>query len=152
MKRPFSIRRMMTFAGLSLLAGLTAWLAVRGADTPEAREIKAGLKRQAQRIKSLEVTYKLETTSPLKPEQLVAIPRFRNQVFLPKDEWHTAFKGDKRYHRQIILGKVEFLQPSDENGLFKPEPVQPQGVRLHAEGTEEDDRAVRACHRQHEGG
>jgi hypothetical protein len=126
MRRLISIRRTTILAALSLLIGLTAWLTVHGADSPEVREIKSRLKRQAKRIESLEVTYKLETTSPLKPEQLVAMPRYRNQLFLPKDEWHAAFKGDKRYQRQIILGKVEFLQPTDEHGLFKPPPVDPK--------------------------
>jgi hypothetical protein len=128
MNRPCSIRRSLAFAGLSLLTGLTAWLAVRGADSPEGREIKSRLRRQAHRIESLEVSYKLDVTSPLKPQELVALAQFRNQMFLPRDEWHEAFKGGKRYQRQIILGKVDFLRPTDEHGLFPPAPVDPKAT------------------------
>src|SRR5262249_34203391 len=73
MNRPFPARRAGAVAGVALLTGLTAWLAVRGAESPEAREIKSRLRRQAKRIESLEVWYKLEATTPLKPEQLVAL-------------------------------------------------------------------------------
>ena len=43
-------------------AALTAWLAVRGDDSPESREIKARLKKQADRIQSLEVSFRRVAT------------------------------------------------------------------------------------------
>ncbi len=47
-----------------------------------------------------------------------------NQLFLPQDEWREAFKGEKRYRRQIQPERMKYLAPLDENGLAIPaEPV-----------------------------
>jgi hypothetical protein len=102
---------------------LAMGLAARAADTPEALEIKARLLSQAQRIQSLDVSFKLEARTPLKPEQLLAMSEFRNQLFLPKDEWRIAFKGTKRYSRQIQPERMTRLGPVDEYGLTPPQPV-----------------------------
>ncbi len=93
---------------------------VRADESPETRTVKEQLARQSARIESLEVSYKLETRSDLKPEELLAIPAFLNQIFLPKDEWREAFKGTKRYVRQTQPERVELLTPSDAYGLFPP--------------------------------
>ena len=46
-----------------------------------------------------------------------------NQLFLPEDEWHVAFKGEKRYSRQIQPERIKYLAPVDEYGLsFPPSP------------------------------
>ncbi len=107
---------------MALVAGLTA----QGADTPEALEIKARLLRQAQRIQSLDVSFKLEAKTPLKPEQLLAMSEFRNQISLPKDEWRIAFKGTKRYSRQLQPERINGLGPIDEFGGRPPQPVDPK--------------------------
>ena len=73
-----------------------------------------------ERIKSLEVAYSLDTKSNLSPEKLLAIPEYMNQLFLPQEEWREAFKGEKRYRRQIQPERRKFLAPVDENGLAPP--------------------------------
>jgi hypothetical protein len=90
------------------------------AESEEARAVKAQFARQFERIKCLEVSFKLETKSNLSPEKLRAIPEHMNQLFLPLDEWHVAFKGDKRYSRQIQPERIKYLAPVDENGLYIP--------------------------------
>jgi hypothetical protein len=130
MNRRFSISRQAAIVGLLLLTGLTASLAVRGAESPESREIKARLKKQVDRIASLEVSYRREETSPLKPEQILAMAECRNKLFLAKDEWHEAFKGRKRYHRQIHPEKVNLLRPTDEYGMTPVAPVDPKAPPL----------------------
>jgi hypothetical protein len=130
MSRRLSIRRPTIAVGLSLLTGLTAWLAVRGDESPESRAIKDRLKMQVERIASLEVSYRREATSPLKAEQLVALAQFRNQLFLPKDEWHVAFKGQKRFHRQVHPERLTLLRPTDEFGMTPPAPVDPKSAPL----------------------
>jgi hypothetical protein len=92
----------------------------RGAEGEEAREIKARFARQVERIKSLDVAYRLETKTDLTPEQLRAIPERYNQLFLPRDEWHEVFKGVKRYKRQIQPERITLLAPVDEYGLAVP--------------------------------
>jgi hypothetical protein len=124
------IRRPTLAVGLSLLIGLTAWLAVHGDESPESREIKDRLKKQVERIASLEVSYRREATSPLKPEQLVTLAQFRNQLFLPKDEWHEAFKGQKRFQRLTHPERVTLLHPTDEFGMTPPAPVDPKSAPL----------------------
>ena len=121
-------RATIILGATALAAGLTAWLTARGADTPEALEIKARLLRQAQRIQSLDVSFKLEAKTPLKPEQLVAMSEFRNQLSLPQDEWRIAFKGTKRYSRQIQPERMNRLRPADEYGLIPPQPVDPKAT------------------------
>ena len=124
MRRLFPTRRAKIILSTTVLAaGLTAWITVRGADSPEAREIKAQLLRQAQRIQSLDVSYKLEAKTPLKPEQLLAMSEFRNQLFLPQDEWRIAFKGTKRYSRRLQPERINSLGPLDEFGGRPPQPV-----------------------------
>ncbi len=94
--------------------------AFRAEDSPETRAVKEQLARQAARIESLDVSYKLETSSDLKPSELTALSAFRNQLFLPKDEWREAFKGKKRYVRQIQPERIEWLTPPDAYGLAPP--------------------------------
>jgi hypothetical protein len=130
MNRRFSIPRETAIVGLSLLAGLTAWLAVRGAESPESREIKARLKKQVDRIKALEVSYRREETSPLKPVQMLAMAEYRNKLYLSKDEWQVAFKGQKRYQRQIHPERLTPLGPTDEYGMTPPPPVDPKSPPL----------------------
>jgi hypothetical protein len=105
-----------------LAAGVGAAIAARldAADSGAARDIKAQFARQVERIKSLDVAYKLETTSNLSPEKLRAIPEYSNQLFLPQDQWHVAFKGEKRYVQQIQPERIKYLAPVDEYGLFAP--------------------------------
>jgi hypothetical protein len=93
---------------------------VRGGESPQAREIKAQFAHQVERIKGLEVAYKLETKSNLSPEKLRAVPEYINKLFLPEDEWRIAFKGHKRYSRQIQPERIKYLAPLDENGLAVP--------------------------------
>jgi hypothetical protein len=99
-------------------AAMAAWHG--GAESEEAKTIKAQFAHQVERIKSLEVAYKLETRSNLSPEKLRALPEHMNQLFLPQDEWHVAFKGEKRYSQQIQPEHVTYLAPVDANGLFVP--------------------------------
>ncbi len=104
-----------------LAAGLGVAMArPKGAESDEARAIKAQFTSQVERIKSLEVSYKLETNSNLSPEKLRALPEYQNQMFLPQDEWREAFKGEMRYRRQIQPERIKFLAPMGENGLFAP--------------------------------
>ncbi len=127
MRRLIPTRRATIIIGVAALAtGLTAWLTARGADTPEALEIKARLLRQAQRIESLDVSFKLEAKTPLKPEQLLALAEYHNQLFLPKDEWRIAFKGNRRYSRQIQPERMNLLRPAGEYGVTPPQPVNPK--------------------------
>ena len=90
----------LVLVGLALAACSATWAGMAAGDSPEAREVKEQVARQAGRIGSLEVSYSLETTSELKPAQLLALADYRNQLFLPKDDWTEAFKGEKRYRRQ----------------------------------------------------
>ena len=133
MKRRSSILRRYTVFGLSLFIALSAWFSARGADSPEAREIKARLKKQTDRIESLEVSFRREATSPLKAEQLLKLRQFRNQLFLPKDEWHVAFKGKKRLQRQLHPERVTLLGPTDEFGMTPPPPVDSKSPQLEQE-------------------
>jgi hypothetical protein len=130
MNRRISISRRTQAIGVSMLAGLTAWLAVRGAESPESAEIKARLKKQVERIASLEVTFRREMTTPLKPEQLLAMSEYRNQLHLPKDEWQVAFKGGKRFQRRADLGPVTPLRPADEFGITPVPPADPKDPPL----------------------
>jgi hypothetical protein len=121
---------MTAIVGILLLSGLAARLAVRADESPESREIRARLKKQADRIASLEVSYRREMTSPLKPEQLLALAQFRNQLYLLKDEWHEAFKGQKRFRRERIPERVTPLKKPDEFGITPPAPVDPKAPPL----------------------
>jgi hypothetical protein len=129
-----------------LLASLSAWLTVTGEESTETVKIKDELARQAARVRSLEVSYKLETKTGLKPEQLRAIPGFQNQLFLPNDEWRVAFKGRKRYTRQIQPERVTYLAETDEFGLVppsEPDPKAPAIIRENQKKMKEQyDRAV----------
>jgi hypothetical protein len=137
MNRRISISRRTQVIGLAMLAGLTAWLAVRGAESPESAEIKARLKKQVERIASLEVWYRREMISPLKPEQLLAMSQYRNQLYLAKDEWHVAFKGRKRFQRHTCREHIKFLRPADEYGITPPGPVDPKAPPLVKKQQEE---------------
>lgn len=140
--------RSIRAVALGLLAAGAGLAAARhgGAESEEARAIKAQFARQVERIKSLEVAYKLDTTSNLSPEKLRAIPEYMNQLFLPKDEWHEAFKGEKRYRRQVQPERIAYLAPIDENGLFvPPEPASdaPPLIRENQKRLRKDyDRAI----------
>ena len=119
------MKRLMLSATGCLLLGLMVqttctptWLSA--GEDERAREVKAQFARQAGRIKSLAVTYHLETKSNLAPEKLRALPEYQNQLFLPQDEWREAFKGEKRFRRQIQPERVKYLVPLDENGLAIP--------------------------------
>jgi hypothetical protein len=119
-------RSRLVLAGLALAACSAIWASMADGDSPEAREVKARFARQAGRIASLEVSYSLEATSGLKPGQLLALAQFRNQLFLPKDDWTEAFQGEKRYRRQIQPERVEYLAEPGEFGLVPPQPVDPK--------------------------
>jgi hypothetical protein len=139
----------MNASGCLVLATLS-WCAfaslLRGAESQESREIKARFARQVGRIESLDVWYKLETKTDLTPEQLLSLPEHHNQLFLPEDEWHEAFKGQKRYRRQIQPERITYLAPVGEFGLVPPSepaadapgPIKENQKRLKAEY----DRAV----------
>src|SRR4051812_4321821 len=115
MSRLIPTRRARVILGSSALSAcLIAWLSAQAADNPEAREIKMRLSRQAQAVQSLDVSYKLEARTPLKSDQLLAMSEFRNQLFLPRDEWRIAFKGTKRYSRQIQPEQMNLLRPPNE--------------------------------------
>jgi hypothetical protein len=127
MRRLIPTRRAKFILSTTVLAvGLTAWITVWGADPSETREIKAQLLRQAQRIQSLDVSYKLEAKTPLKPDQLLAMNQFRNQISLPQDEWRIAFKGTRRYSRQLRPERMNLLGPPDEFGGIRLQPVDPK--------------------------
>jgi hypothetical protein len=119
-------RSRLVLAGLALAAGSGIWAGMADGDSPEAREVKEQFARQAGRIGSLEVSYSLVTTSGLKPAQLIALSAFRNQILLPRDEWTEAFQGEKRYRRQILPERVEYLAEPDEFGLVPPQPIDPK--------------------------
>jgi hypothetical protein len=104
----------------AVVAGLAAVGTPRAAESDESREIKAAFRRNVEKIKSLDVSYHLDTTTDLTPDQLLSIPEYRNQMFLPKDEWRTAFSGAKRYQRHIQPKKVKPLVKLDEYGGFPP--------------------------------
>lgn len=119
------MKRLMLSVTGCLLLGLMVqttctptWLSA--GEDEQAREVKAQFARQAGRIKSLAVTYRLETKSNLSPEKLRALPEYQNQLFLPQDEWREAFKGEKRFRRQIQPERVKYLVPLNENGLAIP--------------------------------
>ncbi len=124
--RRLRFKRTSIVAMGALAAGLGVAVAMarqKDAESDETRAIKAQFTRQVERIKSLEVSYKLETTSNLSPEKLRALPEYQNQMFLPQDEWHEAFKGEMRYRRQIQLERIKWLAPLDEHGM--PVPAEP---------------------------
>ena len=98
------------------------WLSA--AEDEHAREVKAQFAGQAGRIKSLAVVYRLETKSNLPPEKLRALPEYQNQLFLPQDEWREAFKGEKRFRRQIQPERVKYLGPAR-----RKRPVHPAGAQ-----------------------
>jgi hypothetical protein len=129
----------MLAAGLAA-AGLASAGASRAADSDEARAIKAEFRRNVERVRSLDVSYRLDTTTELTPEMLRSIPQYRNQMFLPKDEWRVAFSGEKRYQRHIQPDEVKLLVELDEFGLFPPpdaRPDDPPAIR-------ENQKALRA--------
>jgi hypothetical protein len=130
MNRRFSISRRSIALGFALLIGPAAWLAVRGDESPESRDIKARLAKQVDRIKSLEVSYRRRETSPLKPEHILAMSESRNKLYLSNDEWHEAFKGRNRYQRQIHPEKLTPLRLADEFGLTPVAPVDTQAPPL----------------------
>jgi hypothetical protein len=130
MTRRLPSRRTLAGVGLSLLAASITWLCARGADSPEAREIRTRLKKQADRIESLEVSFRREVTSPLKAEQLLAMAQFRNQLWLPKDRWQVAFKGRKRFRRELNPERLTPLGRTDEFGMSPPPPVDPKSPAL----------------------
>ncbi|KAJ3058996.1 hypothetical protein HK102_010213, partial [Quaeritorhiza haematococci] len=74
------------------------------------------------------------------------IPEYRNQMFLPKDEWRDAFQGVKRYRRQAQPAEVETLAPLDEHGLLPPPadaPGDPPAIRENQKKLREEyDRAI----------
>ena len=115
------LSRTGALAGL-FAAGVGLAFAARdkAAESAESKALKAQFARQVERIKSLEVSYKLDTTSNLSAEKLRALPEYMNQLFLPQDEWHVAFKGLKRYSRQLQAERINYLAPVDEHGLFAP--------------------------------
>jgi hypothetical protein len=113
-------------AGIALAACSATWAVMVDGDSPEAREVKMQFARQAGRIASLEVSYSLETTSALKPAQLIALSAFRNQLYLCKDDWTEAFKDEKRYRRQNLPKRVDYLSEPDGFGLVPPQPVDPK--------------------------
>ncbi|MDR3619812.1 MAG: hypothetical protein P4L85_10725 [Paludisphaera borealis] len=107
-----------------------AWL--NGAESEEARAVKDAFRRNVEKIKSLDVSYQLDTTTELTSEQLRSMPEYRNKMFLPKDEWRQAFLGEKRYRRQIQPEEVKLLVELDEYGLFAPPeagPNDPPAIR-----------------------
>jgi hypothetical protein len=106
-------------AGLAV-AGLAAVGASRAAESDKARAIKDEFRRNVEKIKSLDVSYQLDTTTDLPAEKLRSIPQYQNQMFLPKDEWRVAFSGPKRYSRHIQPEQVKLLVELDEFGLFPP--------------------------------
>jgi hypothetical protein len=119
------MRRWLMIATGSQTLGAVAlliWIPkLLGGEAPRAKEVKAQFAAQVERIKSLEVAYKLDTRSNLSPEKLRALPEYMNQLFLPRDEWRVAFKGDKRYTRQIQPERVDYLAALDEQGLAMPQ-------------------------------
>jgi hypothetical protein len=131
MRRLIPTRRAKIVLGATVLAvGLTSWFTVWSADSPEAREFKIQLLRQARRIQSLDVSYKLEARTPLKPDQLLAMSEFQNLLCLSQDEWRIAYKGLKRYSHQLQPERINRLRPADEFGVTPPQPVDPKAPAL----------------------
>jgi hypothetical protein len=132
--------------------GIAAAALRGGPESAEARALKEKYARQVQRIQSLEVAYKLTTKSNLSPEELRALPEYQNQLFLPQDEWKVAFKGAKRFKRQIQPEQVAYLAPVGEYGLAAPrEPAAdaPPSIKENQKQLKaEYDRAVAAMKAQ----
>ncbi len=143
---PKTTRARARLAALTLAGCLAAWWTTAGAESPETREVMAQLTRQAKRIESLEVAYKLDTTSDLKPEQIRALAAFRNQLYLPKEERREAFKGEHRYVRILQPERIEYLSPPDRYGVVppqEPDPRAPEPARRHqAQLKDQYDKAV----------
>jgi hypothetical protein len=141
-------RSRLVLTGLALALGSVIWAGMPDNDSPEARAVKEQFTRQAERIRSLEVAYSLNATSPLKPAQLLALAAFRNKLYLAKDEWTEAVKGEKRYSRQLQPARVEYLSEPNEFGLVRPQPVDPKAPPLVQKNQQalitEYDRAVAA--------
>ena len=133
MKRWIRTVRAKAALGALVIAGcLATWFGVAGADSPEARELKSQLSRQSKRVESLEVSYELITSTDMKPDQLRALADFHTQLFLPSEHWREAFRGEKRYRRQLQPERVNWLAPTDAYGLVPPEPAasnDPEPVR-----------------------
>ncbi|MHC5538022.1 hypothetical protein ACYOEI_07290 [Singulisphaera rosea] len=119
-------RRRLALTSLALVASAVAWASASAGDSPEVRELKEQVARQAKRISSLEVSYTLETTSNLKPAELLKLVEYRNQMYLANDEWTVAFKGEMRFTHQLQPARVEYLSATDEYGLVPPQPVDPK--------------------------
>jgi hypothetical protein len=119
-------RSRLLLVGLALAVFPATWVGMAASDSPETRAVKEQFARQAGRIKSLEISYSVETTSGLEPAQLLALSNFRNQLFLPSNEWTEAFKGEKQYRRQLQPERVEYLAEPDEYGLVPPQSVDPK--------------------------
>jgi hypothetical protein len=131
MKRWIKITREQAACGFTALAlGLTAWLTIVRAESPEAREVKEKLARQFERMKSLEVSYNFQTKSDLKPEQLRKLADFQNLLFLTNEEWHEAFKGEKRYRRKRLPERRNWIAPTDQFGSTPPPEVDPKASRF----------------------
>ena len=130
--------------GLAAVATTSPWL--RGAESDEARAVKARFAGLVDRIKGLDVSYKLETTSEFPKDKLLQLPEFRNLLFLPRSEWRVAFLGEKRYRRETQAKDLETLAPLDEDGLVPPReasPDDPPAIRENQKKLRESyDRAV----------
>ena len=93
---------------------------VRGAESEQAREIKARFAARSSGSRASRSPTGWRPRPSSSPEQLLALPEHQNQLFLPQDEWREAFKGEKRYRRQIQPERVKFLGQLDEFGLSVP--------------------------------
>ncbi|MHC4401847.1 MAG: linear amide C-N hydrolase, partial [Planctomycetota bacterium] len=83
-----------------VLATVFAGASATAADVPSLEEIKAGLKRRHEKIRSLYVETVGETTSPFGPEELGRLRSHYKHWVGRKVEYHYAFQGEKRYSRE----------------------------------------------------
>ncbi|MFO0960388.1 MAG: hypothetical protein U0800_23630 [Isosphaeraceae bacterium] len=114
--------------------GSAAWAGLASTDPQDVREIKGQFARQASRIESLELEYRLDTTSELAPEQLLSLSEFHNQLFLPRERWTVAIRGERRFTHQLLPEQIQYLSEPDEFGLVPPRPPDPRApgwVRKH---------------------
>ena len=87
----------------AILIALAASIASAG-EPLTLQEVKTRLERQQQRIESLQLRVRRETTLSVKPKDMLgwsrgpALPKY-----IGKDEVLVAFKGDRRYFRVLAL-------------------------------------------------
>ncbi len=96
---------------LAALAGTAAASIVRAAEPLTLDEIKTRLRKQRENINSLYIEVKREEKPLVDLEVLLSLRGFSNKILLSNEEEHFAFKGEKRYSRELWPPDTKYLRP-----------------------------------------